>query len=168
MPQARKIIEISRIFPHAILCPRPFDTQVLKYSRLRYPLQKFSSLLKAEPVYEGRLKVILLLQVSSHDFEPTFITFKVIIEKSRGGRFLWNSMDNGYVKKAKTQKSGQGLAFWAGFQASLSRTTIFKQIFVNMSTTLRGSKQSKIFVLFNYESSHIYIKQYLNRNYSSA
>ena len=26
-------------------------------------------------VYEGRLKVILLLQVSSHDFEPTFIIF---------------------------------------------------------------------------------------------
>ena len=25
--------------------------------------------------YEGRLKVILLLQVSSHDFEPTFIIF---------------------------------------------------------------------------------------------
>ena len=32
-------------------------------------LQKFNSLFKAEPVYEGRLKVILLLQVSSHDFE---------------------------------------------------------------------------------------------------
>ena len=44
-------------------------------SRLRQPLQKFSSLFKAEPVYEGRLKVILLLQVSSHDFEPIFIIF---------------------------------------------------------------------------------------------
>ena len=43
-----------------------------KYSKLRYLLQKFSSLFKAEPVYEeGRLNVILLLQVSSHDFEPT-------------------------------------------------------------------------------------------------
>ena len=46
-----------------------------KYSRLRQPLQKFSYLYKAETVYEGRLKVILLLQVSSHDFEPTFIIF---------------------------------------------------------------------------------------------
>ena len=45
-----------------------------KYSRLRQPLQKFSSHFKAEPVYEGiRIKVTLLLQVSSHDFEPTFI-----------------------------------------------------------------------------------------------
>jgi hypothetical protein len=26
-------------------------------------------------VYEGRLKVILLLQVSSHEFEPTFFIF---------------------------------------------------------------------------------------------
>ena len=46
-----------------------------KYSRLRYSLQNFSPLFKAEPVYEGRLKVILLLQVSSDDFEPTFIIF---------------------------------------------------------------------------------------------
>ena len=30
---------------------------------------------KVEQVYEGRLKVILLLQVSSHDFEPTFSIF---------------------------------------------------------------------------------------------
>ena len=52
------------------------DTYVKKYSRLRQPLlQKFSSLFKAEPVYEGRLKVILLLQVSSHGIEPNFITF---------------------------------------------------------------------------------------------
>ena len=36
---------------------------------------KDSSLFKAEPVYEGRLKVILLVQVSSHEFEPTFIIF---------------------------------------------------------------------------------------------
>ena len=42
------------------------------------PLQKFSSLFRAEPVYEGRLKVILLLQVGSHDFEPTFIIFSLI------------------------------------------------------------------------------------------
>ena len=41
-----------------------------KYSKLRQPLQKFNSLFKAEPVYEGRLKVILLLQVISHEFEP--------------------------------------------------------------------------------------------------
>ena len=33
------------------------------------------SLSHTEQVYEGRLKVILLLQVSSHDFEPTFIIF---------------------------------------------------------------------------------------------
>ena len=46
-----------------------------KYSRLRQRLQKFSSLFKAKPVYEGRLKVILLLQVSSYEFEPTFIIF---------------------------------------------------------------------------------------------
>ena len=46
-----------------------------KYSRLRWPFQKFNSLFKAELLYEGRLKVILLLQVSSHDFEPTFIIF---------------------------------------------------------------------------------------------
>ena len=49
-----------------------------KYSRLRQLLQKFSPLFKAEPVYEGRLKVILLLQVSSHDFEPNFIIFVLI------------------------------------------------------------------------------------------
>ena len=36
-----------------------------KYSRLRLPLQKFTSLFNAEPVSECRLKVILLLQVSS-------------------------------------------------------------------------------------------------------
>ena len=46
-----------------------------KFSRLRWPLQKFSSLFKTEPLYEGRPKVILPLQVSSHDFEPTFIIF---------------------------------------------------------------------------------------------
>ena len=34
-----------------------------KYSRLRWPFQKFNSLFKAELLYEGRLKVILLLQV---------------------------------------------------------------------------------------------------------
>ena len=38
-------------------------------------LQKFRSLFKAEPEYEGRPKALLLLQVSSHDFEPTFIIF---------------------------------------------------------------------------------------------
>jgi hypothetical protein len=51
---------------------------VQKYSRLRQPLQKFSSLYKAETVYEGKLKVILLLQVSSHDFEPTFFMLVLI------------------------------------------------------------------------------------------
>jgi hypothetical protein len=49
-----------------------------KYSRLRWPLQKFSSLYKAETAYEGRLKVILLLQVSSHDFEPTYVILVLI------------------------------------------------------------------------------------------
>ena len=48
-----------------------------KYSRLRWLFQKFNSLFKGEPVYEGRLKVILL-QVSSYDFEPTFIICLVI------------------------------------------------------------------------------------------
>ena len=48
---------------------------IQKNSRRRQLLQKFTSLFKAEPVYEGRLKVILLLQVSSDDFEPTFIIF---------------------------------------------------------------------------------------------
>ena len=33
---------------------------------------------KAEPVYEGRLTVILLLQVSRHDLEPTFIILVLI------------------------------------------------------------------------------------------
>ena len=33
---------------------------------------------KAETVYEGRLKVTLLLQVSSHVFELTFITLVLI------------------------------------------------------------------------------------------
>ena len=28
---------------------------------------------QSEPIYEGMLTVILLLQVSSHDFEPTFL-----------------------------------------------------------------------------------------------
>ena len=46
-------------------------------SRLRLSIQKFSSLFKAETVYKGWLKVILLLQVSSHDFEPTFIIFRL-------------------------------------------------------------------------------------------
>ena len=33
---------------------------------------------KAEALYEGRLKVILQLQVSSHYFEPTFIILVLI------------------------------------------------------------------------------------------
>ena len=41
-------------------------------------IQQFCSLFRAEPVSEGRLKVILLLQVSSHDFEPTFNTVALI------------------------------------------------------------------------------------------
>ena len=49
-----------------------------KYTRLKQLLQKFSSLYKAETVYEGELKVILLLQLSSHDFEPTFIILVLI------------------------------------------------------------------------------------------
>ena len=40
--------------------------------------KKISSLYKAETVYEGRLKVILLQQVSSYDFEPTFIILVLI------------------------------------------------------------------------------------------
>ena len=34
-----------------------------------------TKIIKAELVYEGRLKVTLLLQVNSHDFEPNFIVF---------------------------------------------------------------------------------------------
>ena len=49
------------------------DSFSQKYSRLREPLWKFSFLYQSQPIYEGRLKVLLLLQVSSHDFEPTFI-----------------------------------------------------------------------------------------------
>ena len=50
---------------------------IQKIQRNKIVVTKFSSLFKAEPVYEGRFKVILLLQVSSHDFEPTFIIFCV-------------------------------------------------------------------------------------------
>jgi hypothetical protein len=32
----------------------------------------------AETVYEGRLIIILLLEVSSHDFKPTFIILVLI------------------------------------------------------------------------------------------
>ena len=35
-------------------------------------------LYQSEPIYEGRLKVILLLQVSSHEFEPTFVILVLI------------------------------------------------------------------------------------------
>ena len=38
----------------------------------RKRISKLIDLYKAERVYEGRLKVISLLQVSSHDFEPIF------------------------------------------------------------------------------------------------
>ena len=38
---------------------------------------------KADPVYEGRLKVILLLQVSNHDFEPTFIILSELKNTTR-------------------------------------------------------------------------------------
>ena len=40
--------------------------------KIQQPLHKSSSLYKAETANEGRLKVILLLQVRSHDLEPTF------------------------------------------------------------------------------------------------
>ena len=40
-----------------------------KYSRLRQPLLKFSSLYKAEALHEGRLKVMLHLQVSREGTE---------------------------------------------------------------------------------------------------
>ena len=54
-------------------------TCIQKHSRLRYPLWKFSSLsTKQKHIYEGRLKVILQLQVSSHYFEPTFIILVLI------------------------------------------------------------------------------------------
>ena len=42
-------------------------------SEKNLPLQKVSFLFKAEPLYEVTLKVILLLQVSRRDFEPTLI-----------------------------------------------------------------------------------------------
>ena len=50
-----------------------------KYSRLRWLFQKFNSLFKGEPVYEGRLKVILL-QVSSHDYGGFHLVAKIIRE----------------------------------------------------------------------------------------
>ena len=37
-------------------CTLERERRYQKYSRLRYPLQRFSSLCKAESVYEGRLK----------------------------------------------------------------------------------------------------------------
>ena len=46
-----------------------------KIQQTKIAVPKISSLFKAEPVYEGRLKVILLLQVRSHDFERTFMIF---------------------------------------------------------------------------------------------
>ena len=53
-----------------------------KYSRLRYlavtKIQLYfqnKPSFKTEPVYESRLKVLLLLQVSSRDIEPTFVIF---------------------------------------------------------------------------------------------
>ena len=57
-----KIVKIiSRIVSKFFDCKLRYCPQQ-KYSTLRQPLQKFNSVLKAEPVYEGRLKVILLLQ----------------------------------------------------------------------------------------------------------
>ena len=49
-----------------------------KIKQTKKPLQKFSSDYKAETEYEGRLKVVLLLQVRIHDFVPTFIILVLI------------------------------------------------------------------------------------------
>ena len=50
-----------------------------KIQQTKLAITKFLlSLDKAETMYEGRLKVILLLQVSSCDFEPTFIILVLI------------------------------------------------------------------------------------------
>ena len=46
-----------------------------KIQQTKIAVTKIQLSLKAETVYEGRLKVILLLQVSSHDFKHTFIIF---------------------------------------------------------------------------------------------
>ena len=50
------------------------------YNRLRYvgSLWKYSFFNKVETVYAGRLKVILLLQKGSYDFEPTWIILFLI------------------------------------------------------------------------------------------
>ena len=40
--------------------------------------KNFSFFYQSEPIYEGVIKVILLLQVSSHNFEPTFIILVLI------------------------------------------------------------------------------------------
>ena len=57
-----------------------FDLVIMRWFhvKIQQTLQKFSSLYKAETVYERRLNIILLLQVSSHDFEPTFIILVLI------------------------------------------------------------------------------------------
>jgi hypothetical protein len=45
----------------------------VKMQQTKIAVIKFSSLYPAETVYEGSLKIISMLQVSSHAFEPTFI-----------------------------------------------------------------------------------------------
>ena len=40
--------------------------------------RRYKNLALSVTAYEGRLKIILLLQVSSHDFEPTFFILVLI------------------------------------------------------------------------------------------
>ena len=61
--------------------------------------------------------------------------------------FSVRTMDNGYLDKAKNQRSGQWLAV-----ASLSRILFSKQIFHNLTMIYHLSREAKIFGLFNHES----------------
>ena len=61
------------------------DNGPQNYSRLRQQLQRFSSFYKARScaVYEGRFKVILLLQVSSHNFEPIYLICRILPDQQQ-------------------------------------------------------------------------------------
>ena len=77
--QARQTIQGLRdmgICPDYIL----LDTLTLFFARgkIMPANRRFSSLYKTKALYEGRLKVILQRQVSSHYFEPTFIILFLI------------------------------------------------------------------------------------------
>ena len=60
-------------------------------------------------------------------------------------------MDNGYLNKAKNQKSGQELAFLAGLKPASPESYISKQIFHNLTMIYHLSREAKIFGLLNHE-----------------